>query len=1204
MKLSGKDFYRLIFISGILSLVLLSGLGSMEAASGGNNQSKIIQWSQKEINIKGSLGDSYIMSLQFKSENYLSNVSLWVVPELQPFISVSPSNFLTISAGSNYMVNIKITIPYNSTPDYYEGTIHLRENFSTIHQTLKVVVDTTPRIVERVSADISALAGGVITITESESIYSSGFELTIPPGALPYDTTITVGDVTRNIPPPPENMVPIGLPINIEPDGLTLNKPAVIRIPYSDEMLLYAGVSSLNNITLKTFNTVTRMWEDVPVKKIDTANKFIVAEINHFSWYNPFSWFENPFFDKDPATDDKIIDYVVNDWNAIDYIKTTWDVAVTADDIRQVLDSYNDPFSLIPYRSEVGGILTAIDMKQSIDAKDYAETAETGAKWLLKFGLEKAGYPWLATYTGIGFVMYNYFEWFAAKVDEAAFNGQMKCYILFREQGYSHEEIISGQILYPYSPDGYLWCPGTIAVPRVTGKFTPEDVFRGWQAIWEAMESDKYRTQNETDIKNSFIQSILDYKGSSNPKADFTISPSDTGNPPFTVTFNASSSQGKAGSLVKYQWDLRDGSFAEGVEVAKTYTTPKTYNVRLTVYDSANNSSSISKSVNVTLKDLTNQPPVVDFTYQRNPSDPFSINFDASSSYDPDGSIVQYRWSFGDSSIAYGVSPSNTYAAEGNYTVQLEVTDDKLQSTTVIKTIAIGTTLPSVPTNLSATAVSSSQINLSWSASTDDVGVAGYKVYRDGVQVGTSSTTSYSDTGLSPNTTYCYTVSAYDATGDESGQSSAVCATSLSTSTSVTWVKTYGGANYDYVYSMQQTSDIGYVVAGQTSSFGSGDSDFWVLKLDLNGNVQWEKTYGISGSIDTATSIQQTTDGGYIVSGFMNSPDFSILKLNLNGNVQWQKTYDIGNNCFTGGDVPSIRQTLDGGYIMLGHTCSSAGIDILVLKLDLNGNIQWQKTYGNNIDTIGSIQQTSDGGYIVAGTSYAYAGGIWILKLDSNGGVQWQKAYGGGLNEADSIKQTTDGGYIVGGTTSFGVTYSSYLVLKIDSIGNIIWQKAYSQPRGPYYVWNSTYFSSVQQTIDGGYVVGGFNSVGGLGTTFNYLSIIKLDSNGNIQWDKTFDQTASLGPKTPLQQTTDGGYVIASSIGYPYSDFWVLKLDANGNIGSTCQIIGTTNTVVTDTNITPIDTNAIVTDTNATVTTTNVISLDSSAITTTQCSSQ
>jgi len=257
------------------------------------------------------------------------------------------------------------------------------------------------------------------------------------------------------------------------------------------------------------------------------------------------------------------------------------------------------------------------------------------------------------------------------------------------------------------------------------------------------------------------------------------------------------------------------------------------------------------------------------------------------------------------------------------------------------------------------------------------------------------------------------------------------------------WDVLYGGSNLDYAHSIQQTSDGGYIVAGSTKSFGAGYYDAWVLKLDSTGDVSWQKSYGGDKS-DYAYSIQQTTDGGYIVAGRTKSfgagdNDIWILKLESNGNVSWQKTYGGRDYDF----ADSIQQTSDGGYIVAGSTQSfGAGYyDAWVLKLDSTGDVSWQKTYGgSNLDYAHSIQQTTDGGYILAGYSFSAGDNdILILKLESNGNVTWQKTYGASYSDyARSIQQTSDGGYIVAGyTPSFDGDDVDFWVLKLDSTGEI-----------------------------------------------------------------------------------------------------------------------------------------------------------------------
>jgi hypothetical protein len=207
------------------------------------------------------------------------------------------------------------------------------------------------------------------------------------------------------------------------------------------------------------------------------------------------------------------------------------------------------------------------------------------------------------------------------------------------------------------------------------------------------------------------------------------------------------------------------------------------------------------------------------------------------------------------------------------------------------------------------------------------------------------------------------------------------------------WAKTYGGTNDDYASSVQQTSDGGYIVAGGTRSFGAGGRDIFLIKTDANGNIQWAKTYG-GTNWDWAFSVQQTSDGGYIVAGYTYSfgagdGDIFLIKTDANGNIIWAKTY---GGTYSDGAY-SVRQTSDGRYIVAGGTNSfgAGGYDFFLIKTDVNGNIIWAKTYGEtNYEWAYSVQQTSDGGYIVAGYTYSFGDGwydIFLIKTDANGDI-------------------------------------------------------------------------------------------------------------------------------------------------------------------------------------------------------------------------
>jgi hypothetical protein len=208
----------------------------------------------------------------------------------------------------------------------------------------------------------------------------------------------------------------------------------------------------------------------------------------------------------------------------------------------------------------------------------------------------------------------------------------------------------------------------------------------------------------------------------------------------------------------------------------------------------------------------------------------------------------------------------------------------------------------------------------------------------------------------------------------------------------ISWAKTYGGTDWDWASSVQQTSDGGYIMAGYTGSFGAG-GDILLIKTDANGNIIWAKTYG-GTSYDEAYSVQQTSDGGYILAGETRSfgagdYDIFLIKTDANGNIIWAKTYGGTSYDY----AYSVQQTSDGGYIMAGETNSfGAGFyDAFLVKTDANGNIIWAKTYGGTYgDRAYSVQQTSDGGYIVAGWTESFSAGsvdIFLIKTDASGNI-------------------------------------------------------------------------------------------------------------------------------------------------------------------------------------------------------------------------
>jgi hypothetical protein len=326
------------------------------------------------------------------------------------------------------------------------------------------------------------------------------------------------------------------------------------------------------------------------------------------------------------------------------------------------------------------------------------------------------------------------------------------------------------------------------------------------------------------------------------------------------------------------------------------------------------------------------------------------------------------------------------------------------------------------------------------------------------------------------------------------------------------WSQTYGGTADDSAEAVVQTSDGGYALAGYTTSFGAGSYDFWLVKTDEHGDVEWNQTYG-GEDIDYAYALVETSDGGYAIAG-----GALLVKTDEHGDVEWNQTY--------GGEdidyVYALVETSDGGYAIAGGAS--------LVKTDAFGNVEWNQTYSGW--SAYALVETADGGFAFAG--YTKTIGVddmphwdfWLVKTDANGNTEWERTYGSTTSErAHALVETSDGGYALAGYTSIfspatGIT-SEYLLIKTDEHGNMEWNNTYAKS-------NAARAYAVVEASDGGYVLSGIGP------------LVKTDEYGNVEWNQTVE-----GVVNSLVATSDGGYALAGGLNF---DFWLAKADEHGVI--------------------------------------------------------
>lgn len=363
------------------------------------------------------------------------------------------------------------------------------------------------------------------------------------------------------------------------------------------------------------------------------------------------------------------------------------------------------------------------------------------------------------------------------------------------------------------------------------------------------------------------------------------------------------------------------------------------------------------------------------------------------------------------------------------------------------------------------------------------------------------------------------------------------------------WLKIYGGPGDDVGNCVQQTSDGGFIVVGQTESYGAGLGDVWLLKVDANGDQVWDATFGGSGW-DWGESVIETSDG-YVIVGATESVDAGydiwLIKTDQGGNMLWEKrfgeAYSEVGYC--------VRATSDGGYIIVGRADPGGQqlYDIWLIKTDQNGNQVWNRTFGGDgSDLPACVGETSDGGYIIVGETQSLGKGLtdaWLIRTDSDGQLVWDATFGGTNHDyGRSVYETSDGSFIIAGfTRSLGAGWLDAWLLKVDASGHLLWEKAFGGSK-------ADWAECVMQTLDGGYIIAGYTASFAESEGGPDAWLIRTDGSGNELWTRTFGGTA-CDRAYCLDLTIDGGYIIVgctNSYGPGDFDVLLIKTDADGNL--------------------------------------------------------
>lgn len=357
----------------------------------------------------------------------------------------------------------------------------------------------------------------------------------------------------------------------------------------------------------------------------------------------------------------------------------------------------------------------------------------------------------------------------------------------------------------------------------------------------------------------------------------------------------------------------------------------------------------------------------------------------------------------------------------------------------------------------------------------------------------------------------------------------------------VMFQKTYGKDSTDWFSTLAKTNDGGYIIAGNSTDYERGNVYILLVKTNADGDTLWTRTYGDTSSNCSVGSIQKTTDGGFILIGFVmnftsGNGGIYLLKTDANFNSLWTKTY----NGPTAMEASCVRQTNDGGYILSGNGSYNSLACVSLIRTNNVGDTLWTRAFADtaNINLYGYFAlPNADGSFLV--TACGTGSRTVLLKIDSSGNLIWAKRYSGPTTIL--IEHTNDGNYVMcWSMIRPGFTDNDVALIKIDTSGNPLWMKTYG-------TLNHEYGAGIQQTNDGGFIISAQEFWADTSDVF----LVKTDSNGNLLWAKAYG-AINNDLAGNVFQTNDGGYILSgssNSFGNGAMDFYLIKTDSNGNSG-------------------------------------------------------